>query len=84
MPKKLAAETCQDLTILYPTGVCTVQCTVCECMSVSCTDLPQILLLLFCLLIYIHLNHLWAHASTVIPPPTDTKDSLAARSKQNN
>ncbi len=47
---------CSTLSNSY---VCTVQCTVYMYISVSCTNLPQILRLLFCLLIYIHLYNLW-------------------------
>jgi hypothetical protein len=53
--EKLAAETFQDLaTLFYPTGMCTIHCTVFVYISVSCTNLPQILRLLPSLLIYIH------------------------------
>ncbi len=39
--------------------VCTVQCTVYVKVSVLCTNLPQILCLLFYLTIYIPLYNLW-------------------------
>ncbi len=45
--------------------VCTVQCTVYTYSSVLCTNLPQILRLLICLLIYIHLHNLCIHLYSV-------------------
>jgi hypothetical protein len=59
-PRKISrrnlAGPCNTLSNSY---ICTVQCTVYVYISVSCTNLPQILCLLFCLLIYIHLYNLW-------------------------
>jgi hypothetical protein len=61
--KKLASKTCQDRATLSNWYVCTVQYTVYMYISVLCTNLPQILRLLFCLLIYIHLNTLWTQST---------------------
>ncbi len=44
-------------------SICTVQCTV---HNVLCTNLPQILCLLFCLLIYIQLYNLWPHRAATV------------------
>ncbi len=66
--EKLAAETCQDLAALYPTGMSVLYSAQCNRTSVFHVHIfLESFVFLFCLLIYIHLYNLWYSLQVLLP-----------------